>query len=770
MTQQGHWPQLSFQCAFNGTPYTNPNVLVWTDITQYVTANLSIRRGLQYELAQTQTGQATLTLRNWDGRFDPGNTAGPYYPLKVWTPMRILAGTTPMFYGFVERWPQTWARGGNELGESLLTVVDAFAPLSQRTLYTALYHEIASQGASYLYPMDDSAPPTGYGIDVGVQFTDLMGGPPLTGAALGPLAYTPGVSLTPNPPGVPGPFAQVTQTAGNPGGSGLQLPAVTVSPSAGWTAIFAAEMSGVTAGVTVTLFEAGGMYIEYLNGKVSVDGSNWFQLPYGMALFVITANPWTPPGSPQFTVQFSNSSLIPQFTVGAAPTSITPLVLSNPVSSFPAGNSVKYSMLSVIPNEIGSNIATRMFNLFYGGFTDTSNGRYTDILKWASWPGPTVIDNYTTGQTQLVGDPMEILSATTGNGTNALQALQTVVDTETGMHFVDASGNIVFRSRRHNANTPDNPSLGTIGEAGLPYMTAELDYDPTHITNNLTITQTVSQFTSVTNNNASIAAYGNISMQRTVNSMDWSEIVSAGQFITNRYATPVPYGTVTCDLAAASAANWAFALSLEVGCHVTVTRTPMGSPAISWEATVEQISWTLDPSGKAQLQLGLESCAGLDYLIASQTRLTLNTAITAGATSMVVNALPDAAINGLDQNLGPGVPWNVSGGNLWLINDTNPEIIQFTQIPATGTGYTSATVQMVCWQYWNSGWQTKAAGTGVEYGHSAGVPIIDLGVGVATGVPAAGLLPPIVAGPWNPAAVVVGYWDSAAVVGRVAGY
>lgn len=775
MTQIGHWPTLKFEAGFGSTPYTAAASITWTDITQWVEGPLSIRRGQQYELAQTQTGQATLTVRNWDGRFDPLNTAGPYYPLKVWTPFRITAGSASLFYGFVERWPQTWASNGNRFGTEQLTIVDAFAPLSQHDMWAAIYHEIASYNPAYLYTMDDT--PSSYGPQ---QFADFMGGPPLSNTGspwaaggLGPgTTIAAGKSVSPQPVGMPGPFAAITlDSTATSGSGGLTLPTFTPAvPTNGFTVIFAAEMSGVPENDIADIALASDCIVQYENGKVQFVSSTVSgftgPLPAGMSLFIMEATPYREGDTTQNVYLYWGASNTDHLSVTQIPAygpQRFSLVYQHTSSS--ASATVRVSLAAILDgNPVDHD---RLFGLFYGGFTDSTGDRFQDIIKWSGWPGTTIIDNYPSGQTTTCGDPVEMLTAASADGTNTLQLLQTVVDTDAGDMYVDVAGNVVFRSRRHRITTPDNPAGPTVGEDGLTYTQAMLDYDPTHITNSVLMTQAVTNATHRTVDATSVDEYGAVSMSRTVNDTDWQSILDASNWILYQYAEPVPYGQVTIDLAAASADAWATATALELGDHIQFTRTPIGSPAISLPAVVEQISWAIDGTGKAQLTLAFESAALMDFLMIGQSALTLHTAATAGDTSIVVNAMPDAATNGLDDNLGPGDDPTGYVAQSWLIDDgANSEIVVLTTIPHTGTGYTTATVDVHCTAYLvdDVAW-SNPTGSALQYDHAAGVRILDAG-GCATGVNTDNQYS------FLPAAVQSGSWvdASASTVGRKAGY
>lgn len=69
-------PTVSAEVAFTTAPGATPT---WTDITQYVREAYT-KRGRQRQLDQFDGGRMTMLLDNRDRRFDPTNTAGPYYP------------------------------------------------------------------------------------------------------------------------------------------------------------------------------------------------------------------------------------------------------------------------------------------------------------------------------------------------------------------------------------------------------------------------------------------------------------------------------------------------------------------------------------------------------------------------------------------------------------------------------------------------------------------------------------------------------------------
>jgi hypothetical protein len=118
--------------------------------------------------------------------------------------------------------------------------------------------------------------------------------------------------------------------------------------------------------------------------------------------------------------------------------------------------------------------------------------------------------------------------------------------------------------------------------------------------------------------------------------------------------------------------------------------------------------------------------------------MTLNAGVSAAATSMVVNALADAATNPIAGNIS-AVDAN-TGLPEWLIDPGTAvaEFITITAVPVTSPGYTTATLTVgTCFDV-----ATSASGTGFRHAHSANAVIQDAG-GIWTNV--GGSLPSLAA-------------------------
>lgn len=135
----------------------------WTDVSAYV-RDVSTSRGRSSELDTFQTGSASIKLSNADRRFDPENTAGPYYgALTPLRPVRIRAqygagATTNLFFGWIEQWPQTYENPTDAV--VTVTASDAFKVLNLITLPSEWAYRVQSDTrVCYWLRMDDSTSP-----------------------------------------------------------------------------------------------------------------------------------------------------------------------------------------------------------------------------------------------------------------------------------------------------------------------------------------------------------------------------------------------------------------------------------------------------------------------------------------------------------------------------------------------------------------------------------------------------------------------------------
>ena len=132
---------ITVQIAFNTDPFATSQT--FTDVSTYV-REFSIDRGRQHDLADFQTGTASVLLDNSDDRFNPLNTSSPYYDsannrtkIQPFKQIKISGtydgSTSVLFRGFIQSYPESF--GGQGADSSVrIRCVDAFKLFNLNTV------------------------------------------------------------------------------------------------------------------------------------------------------------------------------------------------------------------------------------------------------------------------------------------------------------------------------------------------------------------------------------------------------------------------------------------------------------------------------------------------------------------------------------------------------------------------------------------------------------------------------------------------------------
>lgn len=120
----------------------------WTDITAYVRQIGWRRSGRNHELQRSEAGTLTMVLDNRDGRFDPTNTSGDYYPgFKRLRWVRVRARWLQQYYprwqGVIETIRQEWPGAGTD-AVTHVGCVDAYKILALTDLHESEFDAATS--------------------------------------------------------------------------------------------------------------------------------------------------------------------------------------------------------------------------------------------------------------------------------------------------------------------------------------------------------------------------------------------------------------------------------------------------------------------------------------------------------------------------------------------------------------------------------------------------------------------------------------------------
>jgi len=329
---------------------------------------------------------------------------------------------------------------------------------------------------------------------------------------------------------------------------------------------------------------------------------------------------------------------------------------------------------------------TQMQNLYTswrGAWQNESTGaRYARILGWAGYVGPSSVG---AGSTTSIGPATDV------SGTDALTALNNVVDTEAGRHFVARDGTVTFQSRKTQfANTTP---MWTFGEnAGeIPYTVITFDYDPTHLSNVVSVTQnTTSQvFNAV--DSGSQASYGPRTLTRNSQATDPEEVRQSAYYWLTKYSQPaLRIAAIRID-AGANPALFPSVLSFELGQRVRINRRDAtgNRPTITTDGFIEQITHTTDGANSWTVDLEISPAPANAYGVFTTTQTTLHAGSSAGGSTIIINPLPDAATNPAAANLTGGQQLTIGSGATLEVVTISPGGVQ-----TTSPGYASATITL----------------------------------------------------------------------------
>lgn len=140
-----NWPSMQIRAAFGYQPGDVSAYPSWTDLTtRAIDENgqsvVKTSRGREYELAQAEAGETSITFGNFDGAFNPNNAASPFYPnVLPATLVQTLATwngkTYPVCTVYANKWPQNFS--DPQYGESRFEGTDAIGQASQAKLLSA---------------------------------------------------------------------------------------------------------------------------------------------------------------------------------------------------------------------------------------------------------------------------------------------------------------------------------------------------------------------------------------------------------------------------------------------------------------------------------------------------------------------------------------------------------------------------------------------------------------------------------------------------------
>lgn len=465
------------EISFTTNPMDTP---VWVDISQYV-RQVSISRGRSDEREQHSAGTATLLLDNRDRRFEPGYAAGAYYPNVV--PMKRIrirvtqnAVTYERFQGFIDGWPQSYDKSGNDALVEL-TATDGFSLLALASLKDSPWAALADSYApkawfrlgeeSGTVALNEAASAHGsyvnspvLGID-GLIASDTSKAIRLSGsnyALLPPEANFAGTSYT-----VAGWFKHAAISGSQyhflycQGRSDYAIALYMISTGVNAGKLAFAATNGFFAGIATSASRlddnlthsfvavrngtAMTLYIDGVSSGTATLGSNW-----------------TPTAGQRASIGYGD------------PTVTSDINWTGDIDEVVLYDSALSAAQALALHQAGT-------SAWSGDGSGARIGRYLDLVAW-----PSADRSIATGETTLA-------AASLSN--NALQEIQDTVQAEQGDFFIGPDGKAVFRSRHYALETAtaktSQATFGPNGGSEIPYQDIQFEYNVDRIINDVEV-------------------------------------------------------------------------------------------------------------------------------------------------------------------------------------------------------------------------------------------------------------------------------------------
>lgn len=659
----------------------------WTQLSVTAAAPANAAGALVQIVPQSGPASSwTLHTSGWDVR--KGSIAGFSTP-GTWY---------PVYTGYIERWPQSWTSGGN-YGVVDLTAVDLFTNLANHEMLGAFKADLLALNPNFLYALDEAS-----GTNVFADLTNKRGPAVVSRGALSLVAAA-GTSvasanaLPPGPDqataltgaflGAAGPVVHSTATTSSSSSNAtgaILIPPDPVTglvgppPSGGFTRLIAARITNPASFGTqsawifyggpailynnqleITMFNstsspsyiafdsegptanAGGTYPvgNPANAGTLLDG-DWHLYGISLSADGKTLSGWLDSSSVPTVVTSGSSARPVQVPASIGVDSIAGLS-SGYLADYAWGGDVAFAC--ELPFEMTgatwANLAQSWRNAWSTTnlLSEATDARYQRILNWLNYAGPARLS---AGVCKSVGPATDVA------GQFGLQCLQNVVDTESGQHFIGADGAVVFQSRRDRYNPSPVLTFGENTAAGeIPYLDLKTDKDPTRVGNDARVTSQYGNALYRTQDATSQSQYGQITISRTVNSVDPNELTAASQFLVYANKDPLTrLQAIKIDVAALAKTNpgiWATLLALELGSCVQVKRRPSNAPTISLTCFVEKIVWDVDDQNRAYCTLQLSNAAKRNFAKFDTARyapdtgsMTLQSGITAAQATLTI--------------------------------------------------------------------------------------------------------------------------------------
>ena len=213
------------------------------------------------------------------------------------------------------------------------------------------------------------------------------------------------------------------------------------------------------------------------------------------------------------------------------------------------------------------NILSEQVLVAHSPSAQLSGARIEAVLDFSEVNWPSAQRDINAGVQTLQADTIEA-------GTNALEYLQLVAQSEPGSLFISAAGDVAFRDR---TNSPSSTAVVDFADdgTGVPFVQARVVYGSELLFNRIVVSR-LNGGTAIVNNTASQNAYGITTLeQKDLLLSDDTETASLASYLLSQYSEPeYRFETLSVALEDLDGASLAQVLGLEIGDTARIKFTP----------------------------------------------------------------------------------------------------------------------------------------------------------------------------------------------------
>jgi hypothetical protein len=222
----------------------------------------------------------------------------------------------------------------------------------------------------------------------------------------------------------------------------------------------------------------------------------------------------------------------------------------------------------------------------------TSGERFTAVLDAVGWPAN--LRDIDTGNTTVAA-----VTFAPDDQTKALEHLYAVADSEEGLPYIDASGELRFVGRHALLKAPFGTSQATFrdadGTTGIEFQNSQPSYDLDQVVNEFVGSRTGGVAQTASNGNSQ-AAYGVITQTFVSLATSDVEVMAQAEWKLFQFKDPLNRIESITVMPKLDITAWATLLSLEPGMRITVKETPPGYAAEqSTDYVIQHLSVTVGP-------------------------------------------------------------------------------------------------------------------------------------------------------------------------------